>query len=97
MVNNGMIKLLTPEEFLEIAEREVIRHKYICGSTNPDKFKEMKRIVYHYAKCTPGIVEKKLKNGKVYYGIIAMLTLDEQDKIRQEISWIGIPESLRRV
>lgn len=72
------------------------KHKYVCGSANPDKFKEMSRIVYHYAHSTPKHYTKKFQHGKIYHALEVMLTKDEEMTVRQEISWIGVPESCRR-
>lgn len=71
------------------------KNRYICGSTDPDKFKEMCKIVYHYSHETPTFYKKRLLNNKLYQALSVMVTKAEEELIRQEIKWIGVPEGVR--
>lgn len=72
-----------------------MKQLYVCGSSNPDVFKEMRRIVLHYAHEHPTFYAKKLQHGREYNGLSVLLTPEEQENIRREIKWIGVPESCR--
>lgn len=78
---------------LTLSSRE--KYKYVCGSSNPDVFKEIRRIVLYYAHEHPKFYAKKLQHGRVYNGLSVLLTAEEQRNIRREIKWIGVPESCR--
>lgn len=78
---------------LTLSSRE--KYKYVCGSSNPDVFKEMRKIVLHYAHEHPEFYTKKLQHGREYHGLSVLLTAEEQRNIRREINWIGVPEGAR--
>ena len=78
---------------LTLSSRE--KYKYVCGSSNPDVFKEMCRIVLHYAHEHPQFYMKKLQHEREYHGLSVLLTAEEQRNIRREIKWIGVPEGAR--
>lgn len=73
------------------------KFNYICGSTNEDRFKEMRRIVFQNTHETPKFMKRKLNNGKIWNGISVLLSLKEQEIVRREINWIGVPQNLRNV
>lgn len=73
------------------------KSRYICGSSNPERFKQMQKIIMHYAHEHPEFHKKEWGDGKIYQSISVYLTPEEEKTIRQEISWIGVPESERRL
>ena len=69
--------------------------KYVCGSSKPDIFKEMRRIVLHYAHEHPEYHSKNYKDGRVYQALSVLLSPEEEQLVRRDISLIGTPESRR--
>ena len=84
-------------EQLEKQPEPIKKTWYVCGSKKPDIFNKMQSIVLHYAHEHPRYFTKTYKNGQVYQALSVLLTFEEQEAVRKDISWIGIPESCRMV
>jgi hypothetical protein len=72
-----------------------MKHRYICGTHNSYRFKEISRIIHHYAHETPKYFVRRLHNNRVYQALSVMLTEEEERLIRRDISMIGVPEGVR--
>lgn len=68
---------------------------YYVGSSNLDKYLKMRRIIYRYATEHPKQYVQKLQYGRKHYGCSVLLSKEELNKVRRDIAWIDIPETVK--